>query len=62
MTTTDRVAPALGGTITTLLIVLKITGTITLPWVWVLAPIWLAALILMTALGMAWLILREANR
>lgn len=34
------------GLLTILFIALKLTGYITWPWVWVLSPIWISALIL----------------
>ena len=38
------------GLLTVLFIGLKLTGYITWPWVWVLSPIWISFLILITTL------------
>jgi uncharacterized protein (DUF983 family) len=38
------------GLLTVLFVGLKLTGHITWPWVWVLSPIWISALIALTFL------------
>lgn len=37
--------------LTLVLIALKLTDIITLPWVWVLSPIWISAVLLITVFG-----------
>jgi hypothetical protein len=45
------------GLLTVLFIGLKLTGHITWPWVWVLSPLWIAALLAIAILGFAFIIL-----
>jgi len=40
-----------------LFIGLKLTGKITWPWVWVLSPLWISALLAVAILGLAFIIL-----
>lgn len=41
------------GWLTILFIGLKLTGYITWPWVWVLSPLWISALIVLSILAVA---------
>ena len=43
--TTVNSGMGLGGWLTILFVGLKLTGQITWPWVWVLSPLWISALI-----------------
>jgi hypothetical protein len=43
--TTVNSGMGLGGWLTILFVGLKLTGHITWPWVWVLSPLWISALI-----------------
>jgi NADH:ubiquinone oxidoreductase subunit 3 (subunit A) len=43
--TSTRSGMGFTGWLTILFIALKLTGQITWPWVWVLSPIWISALI-----------------
>jgi hypothetical protein len=45
------------GLLTVLFIGLKLTGKITWPWVWVLSPLWISALLAVAILGLAFIIL-----
>ena len=45
------------GLLTVLFIGLKLTGHITWPWVWVLSPLWISALIGLTILAVIFIIL-----
>lgn len=45
------------GLLTVLFIGLKLTGHITWPWVWVLSPLWISALLAIAILGFAFIIL-----
>ena len=45
------------GLLTVLFIGLKLTGNITWPWVWVLSPLWISALIGLTVLAIIFIIL-----
>ena len=45
------------GLLTVLFIGLKLTGHITWPWVWVLSPLWISALLAVAILGFAFIIL-----
>ena len=45
------------GLLTVLFIGLKLTGNITWPWVWVLSPLWISALIGLTVLAIFFIIL-----
>ncbi len=45
------------GLLTVLFIGLKLTGHITWPWVWVMSPLWISALLAITILGFAFIIL-----
>ena len=45
------------GLLTVLFIGLKLTGNITWPWVWVLSPLWISALLAIAILGFAFIIL-----
>lgn len=44
------------GLLTVLFIGLKLTGNITWPWVWVLSPLWISALIGLTILAIVFII------
>ena len=44
------------GLLTVLFIGLKLTGNITWPWVWVLSPLWISALIGLTILAIVLII------
>jgi hypothetical protein len=44
------------GLLTVLFIGLKLTGHITWPWVWVLSPLWISALIGLTILAIVFII------
>jgi len=44
------------GLLTVLFIGLKLTGHITWPWVWVMSPLWISALLAITILGFAFII------
>ena len=45
------------GLLTVLFVGLKLTGHITWPWVWVLSPLWISALIGLTILAVIFIIL-----
>jgi uncharacterized protein (DUF983 family) len=44
------------GLLTVLFIGLKLTGYITWPWVWVLSPLWISALIGLTILAIVFIL------
>lgn len=44
------------GLLTVLFIGLKLTGHITWPWVWVLSPLWISALLAIAFLSIAFII------
>ena len=44
------------GLLTVLFIGLKLTGYITWPWVWVLSPLWISALIGLTLLAIVFIL------
>ena len=46
------------GVLTIVFIVLKLTGLITWPWIWVLAPIWISAVVAIGVLiaVLAWIV------
>lgn len=44
------------GLLTVLFIGLKLTGHITWPWIWVLSPLWISALIGLTILAIVFII------
>ena len=44
------------GLLTVLFIGLKLTGHITWPWVWVLSPLWISALIGLTVIAVVFII------
>jgi hypothetical protein len=45
------------GLLTVLFVGLKLTGHITWPWVWVLSPLWISALLGLTILAFVFIIL-----
>ena len=45
------------GLLTVLFIGLKLTGHITWPWVWVLSPLWISALLALAFIAFAFIIL-----
>ena len=45
------------GLLTVLFIGLKLTGHITWPWIWVLSPLWISALLAITILLIAFIVL-----
>lgn len=48
--------PSFSVLLTVLFIALKLTGVIAWPWIWVLAPIWIGAVLMMVAiLLVAWI-------
>lgn len=51
--TTVNSGMGFSGWLTILFIGLKLTGYITWPWVWVLSPIWISALIVLAILAVA---------
>lgn len=50
------------GLLTILFIGLKLTGYIAWPWVWVLSPIWISAIILLSIILVALVFIGLANR
>jgi hypothetical protein len=44
------------GLLTVLFIGLKLTGNITWPWIWVLSPLWISALLAIAILGFVFII------
>ena len=46
----------LSGWLTVLFVGLKLTGYITWPWVWVLSPLWISALLVIVLIAIAFLI------
>jgi hypothetical protein len=49
--TTVNSGMGFSGWLTILFIALKLTGQITWPWVWVLSPLWISALIVLCAIA-----------
>lgn len=49
--TTVNSGMGFSGWMTILFIALKLTGQITWPWVWVLSPLWISALIVLCAIA-----------
>lgn len=45
------------GLLTVLFIGLKLTGHITWPWVWVLSPLWISALLALTIFAVVFIVL-----
>lgn len=45
------------GLLTVLFIGLKLTGHITWPWVWILSPIWISALLALTIFAVVFIVL-----
>ena len=39
-----------GGLLTIVFIILKLVGTITWPWIWVLSPLWISAVLVILVL------------
>lgn len=59
-TATVQIGPGFLGLLTIAFVVLKLTGVIAWPWLWVLAPLWLPAgigVVILLAVASAWLIL-----
>ena len=52
----------LSTTLTIIFVVLKLTGLISWSWWWVLSPLWIPALIVLSALGVMALVLLWASR
>jgi hypothetical protein len=46
----------LSGWLTVLFVGLKLTGYITWPWVWVLSPLWISALLVIVLIAIVFLI------
>lgn len=60
-TTTVNSGIGFPGLLTVLFIGLKLTGHITWPWVWVLSPLWISALIGLTVLAIVFIIALAAG-
>lgn len=56
---TQNTSPSMGlpGWLTILFVALKLTGQISWPWIWVLAPIWISILLFLAFFLAAFLIL-----